>query len=361
MPTVENPRRWQHCLFTPVSCHRRYGRTVHRIVVLALPRAIAFDLATPVEVFGRVRLPDGRPGYEVLVAGGESPVDAGPLALVPGHGLEALTTADTIMLPGRDDPTAPVPGEVLDLLRTAAGRGARLASICVGAFTLAATGLLDGLRATTHWRATELFRTTYPAVRLDPAVLYVDNGSLLTSAGAAAGLDLCLHLVGRDHGAAVAADAARLAVSPVHRDGGQAQYVRGHREPTGSAPWDRVLAWIDENSHRELTLSDIADQAGMSIRTLNRRFHDQTGDTPFGWLARTRVRRAQELLEATDLEVESVGRRVGLGSASNFRATFARHTGVAPRTYRQVFRADPPTDDTAVNRRSYRDGSRLNG
>lgn len=165
---------------------------------------------------------------------------------------------------------------------------------------------------TTHWNAADLFRTTYPRVDLDPALLYVDHGSLLTSAGAAAGLDLCLHMVGRDHGAA--ADPASL---------------------------DHVLAWLDENSHCELTLDDVAARAGMSIRTLNQRFRDELDDTPFGWLTGTRVRRAQELLETSDIDVESVGRRVGLGSASNFRAVFVARVGVAPRAYRRAFRARP--------------------
>jgi transcriptional regulator GlxA family with amidase domain len=312
----------------------------HRVVVLALPGTIVFDLATPIEVFGRVRLPDGRPGYEVVVAGSAPQIEAGPLRLVPGHGLDALDTAETVVLPGREDPTAPVPEEVLRSLRAAAHRGARLASICVGAFTLAATGLLDGRRATTHWRAAELLRATHPSVDVDPAVLYVDNGQVLTSAGAAAGLDLCLYLVGRDHGAAAAADAARLAVTPVHRDGGQAQYVQRPAGPAAPASLAPVLVWLDEHCHDELTLDDIAGRAGVSIRTLNRRFHDETGDTPIRWLTRTRIRRAQELLETTDLDVESVGRRVGLRSASHFRAAFVRQAGVAPQSYRRTFRAN---------------------
>lgn len=315
---------------------------MHRVAVLALPGTIAFDLATPIEVFGRVRLPDGRTGYEVVVAGSEPEIDAGPLRLVPGHGLEALDRADTIVLPGRAEPTAPVPAEVLDQLRAAARRGARLASICVGAFTLAATGLLDGLRATTHWLAADLLRARHPLITVDPSVLYVDNGAILTSAGAAAGLDLCLYLVGRDHGAAVAADAASLAVSPVHRDGGQAQYVRRRSEPTAPASLAPLLTWLREQCHRDVGLRDIADHAGMSIRTLNRRFHEETGETPFQWLTRTRVRLAQELLETTDLEIEAVGRRVGLGSASHFRSVFVRYAGVPPRTYRRAFRVSQP-------------------
>jgi transcriptional regulator GlxA family with amidase domain len=308
---------------------------VHRVAVLALPGTIAFDLATPIEVLGRA----GAPGYRVVVAGAEPVVDAGPLQIVPGHGLEALDDADTIVLPGRSDPTAPIPAPVLERLHTAADRGCRLVSICVGAFTLAASGLLDGRRATTHWQAAELFRRTHPRVVLDPSVLYVDEGRFLTSAGAAAGVDLCLYLVGRDYGAAAAAAASRIAVSPLHRDGGQAQYVHRPTEPRASASLAPLLAWIEEHTHRDLTLAEIARHAGVSTRTLNRRFHDEIAATPIQWLTRTRIRQARELLETTDLEVEAVGRRVGLGSPSNFRSVFVRHSGVPPRHYRRNFRA----------------------
>ena len=313
---------------------------MHDVVVLALPGTIVFDLATPLEVLGRPRDWAGEPRYRVRVAAEVSPVPCGPVDLVAGEDLDALDEADTIVLPGRDDPTAPVPDAVIARLRAAHARGARLVSICVGAFTLAATGLLDGQRATTHWAATDLLRTSHPKVTVDPDVLYVDQGNLLTSAGASAGVDLCLHLMDLDHGAGAAADAARLAVSPRRRDGGQAQYIppRPHRPAESLEP---LLGWLTSQSHRELTVRDIAARAHTSERTLNRRFREETGRSPLQWLAQLRVRRAQELLESSDLGVEEIARQVGFRSISNFRATFTRHSGAAPQTYRRTFRSSP--------------------
>ena len=194
-------------------------------VVLALERVLAFDLSTPVEVFGRTRLPDGRAPYRVRVCTPANEVDAGVFAIRAPWGLDAMAGADTIVVPGLADPAAPIPVGVLKALRAAAERGTRIASICVGAFTLAASGLLDGLRATTHWAAAKNLSRLYPEVEVDADVLFVDNGQVLTSAGAAAGLDLCLHMIRQDHGSAGAADAARVAVMPLERDGGQAQYI----------------------------------------------------------------------------------------------------------------------------------------
>lgn len=311
---------------------------MHTVVVLALPDTIAFDLSTPIEIFGRVRLPAGRPGYRVLVCATEPVVTAGPLRLVTDHGLEALARADTIVVPGRNDPLAPTSTAVIDALRNAAAAGTRIASICVGAFTLAAAGLLDGRRATTHWAAADQFKIAFPAVDLDPEVLYVDSGQFVTSAGATAGVDMCLHLVRQDHGAAVAADASRLSVAPLHRDGGQAQFiVRRHSGPA-VAGLGVLLEWIEQNAHRELTLDDIASHAAMSTRTLNRRFHNETGGTPMQWLTSARIRRAQELLETTDHGIDRIAGQVGFASPTNFRAQFKRISGVAPRAYRSTFR-----------------------
>jgi transcriptional regulator GlxA family with amidase domain len=315
---------------------------MHTVAVLALPDTVAFDLATPVEVFGRVELASGEAGYRVLVCGTDSVVTAGPLSIATEHGLEALVQADTIVVPGRNDVSVETPAAVITALCEAFERGARIASICSGAFTLAATGLLDGKRATTHWRATEAFRATFPAVRLDPDVLYVDEGRVLTSAGASAGLDLCLHIVARDHGSAVAADAARLAVAPLHRSGGQAQFiVRNQARATRIAErteLDDVLAWIEREAHRDVALGDIAARAAVSVRTLNRRFQTETGQTPMQWLTGVRVRHAQQMLETTSHGVERVGREVGFASSANFREQFRRLTGVSPQNYRNTFR-----------------------
>jgi transcriptional regulator GlxA family with amidase domain len=315
---------------------------VHTVAVLSLPDIVAFDLSTPVEVFGRVALPSGEPGYRVIVCGTESVVTAGPLRIATDDGIDALASAQTIVVPGRNDVMADTPEEVVAALRAAFANGTRIASICTGALTLAATGLLDGKRATTHWLAADLFRAAFPAVQLDPDVLYVDEGQVLTSAGASAGIDLCLHMVQRDYGAAVAADAARLAVAPLHRSGGQAQFILRNRVPlkhiAEQTELDELLGWIEQEAHRDLTLGDIADRAAMSVRTVNRRFQAETGQTPMQWVTGVRVRHAQQLLESTCLGVERIGREVGFMSSANFRDQFRRLTGVSPQSYRNTFR-----------------------
>jgi transcriptional regulator GlxA family with amidase domain len=315
---------------------------MHTVAVLALPDTIAFDLTTPIEAFGRVRLPSGAPGYRVVACGSQPEVSAGPIRIATDHGLEALAEADTIVVPGLNDVSVDAPDEVLAALTAAYTRGVRIASICSGAFTLAAAGLLDGKRATTHWIVAELFRSRFPAVDLDPDVLYVDEGQVLTSAGASAGLDLCLHMIARDYGAAVAADAARLAVAPLHRSGGQAQFILRNRAAVKHiaerTELDDVLAWIEQQAHQDVTLHDIAARAAVSVRTLNRRFQAETGQTPMQWLTGVRVRHAQQLLESTAYGVEKIGREVGFTSPANFREQFRRLTGVAPLNYRNTFR-----------------------
>lgn len=311
---------------------------MHTVAVLALDGVIPFDLSTPIEVFSRTRLPGGRPAYRVRVCAPTPEVDAGAFALRAPWPLETLAEADTIVLPGVADLDAPLPPEVLDALRRAASRGTRIASICVGAFVLAATGLLDGLRATTHWTAAPALAARYPRIEVDADVLYIDNGQLLTSAGAAAGLDLCLHLIRRDHGSAVAADAARLSVMPLEREGGQAQFIVHEQPPTPhGSELEPLLRWMEENVHHELTLDEIAGRAGMSTRTLNRRFREQTGTSPLQWLHRARIRQAQYLLENTGHPVERIASQVGFGSPTAFRDRFRRVTGTSPNAYRRAF------------------------
>jgi transcriptional regulator GlxA family with amidase domain len=311
---------------------------MHTVAVLALDQVISFDLSTPIEVFTRTRLPDGRPGYQIRVCAEQPETDAGAFTLRARWGLEGLTGADTIIVPGTASPTAPLTPAVRDALRTAAQDGTRIASICVGTFPLAATGLLDGLRATTHWVAAGLLATTYPDIEVDPDVLYVDNGQILTSAGAAAGLDLCLHMIRRDYGSAVAADAARLSVMPLEREGGQAQFIVHDYPPTPrGSTLEPLLAWLQDNLGTDLTLADIAARAGTSPRTLIRRFREQTGTTPLQWLHRARVRQAQHLLESTHHTVERIGAQVGFGSPTAFRDRFKKTTGVSPHSYRRTF------------------------
>ncbi|GAA1763820.1 GlxA family transcriptional regulator [Streptomonospora arabica] len=311
---------------------------MHTVAVLALDRVIPFDLSTPIEVFTRTRLPDGRPGYQIRVCAERAEVDAGAFTLHAHWGLDGLDGADTVIVPGTAAPAAPLPPAVRDALRASAADGTRIASICSGTFPLAASGLLDGLRATTHWAAADALAAAHPAVDVDPGVLYVDNGQILTSAGAAAGLDLCLHMIRRDYGSAVAADAARLSVMPLEREGGQAQFIAHDHAPAPQGSLlEPLLAWLQDNLATDLTLADIAARAGTSTRTLIRRFRDQTGTTPLQWLHRARIRRAQHLLETTQHSVERIGGQVGFGSPTAFRDRFKRTTGVSPHTYRRSF------------------------
>lgn len=312
---------------------------MHTVAIIALDGVIPFDLATPIEVFTRSRLPDGRPGYQVRVCAEHPELDAGAFTLRAPWGLEALQDADTIIVPGIAEPLAPLPATVREALRAAAANGTRIASICTGTFPLAATGLLDGLRATTHWIAAEHLAAAYPAIDVDAGVLYVDNGQFLTSAGAAAGLDLCLHLIRKDYGSAVAAHAARLSVMPLEREGGQAQFIVHDHTPVApqGATLEPLLAWLRDNLNRDLTLPDIAAEAGLSTRTLIRRFREQTGTTPLQWLHRARVRRAQHLLETTQHPVERIATQVGFGSATAFRDRFKKTTGTSPNAYRRTF------------------------
>lgn len=311
---------------------------MHTIAILALDQVIPFDLSTPIEVFTRTRLPDGRPGYQIRVCAERPEIDAGAFSLRAPWGLEGLKGADTIIVPGTANPAVPLPSAVGDALRAAAQDGTRIASICSGTFPLAATGLLDGLRATTHWAAAGLLATAYPHVQVDPDVLYVDNGHILTSAGAAAGLDLCLHMIRTDYGSAVAADAARLSVMPLEREGGQAQFIVHDYPPTPrGGSLEPLLAWLQDNLATDLTLADIAAHAGTSTRTLIRRFREQTGTTPLQWLHRARIRQAQHLLESTHHTVERIGAQVGFGSATAFRDRFKKTTGVSPHSYRRAF------------------------
>ncbi|ORX02152.1 GlxA family transcriptional regulator [Mycolicibacillus trivialis] len=311
---------------------------MHTIAVLALHQVIPFDLSTPIEVFTRTRLPDGRPGYQIRVCAERDEIDTGTFALRAPWGLEGLKDADTIIVPGVADPTAPPSPPVIDALVSAAAAGTRVASICVGTFPLAATGLLDGLRVTTHWRAADLLTALHPGITVDPDVLYVDNGQFLASAGAAAGMDLCLHMIRCDYGSAVAADAARLSVMPLEREGGQAQFiVHDHTPSPQGSELETLLGWLQENLARDLTLTDIAAQAGTSTRTLIRRFRDQTGTTPLQWLHRARIRQAQHLLETTEHTVERIAAQVGFSSPTAFRDRFKRTAGVSPQTYRRTF------------------------
>lgn len=306
---------------------------------MAFDGVVLGDLATPCEVFGRVRGPDGRPTYEIRLCSEAPRVRSEHVTLEVPWRLSSLGRADTVIVPGLDDLDRPLPEALLRAIRRAVDRGARVASICTGAVVLAATGALDGLRATTHWLAAAELARRHPTIAVDAGVLYVDNGNVLTSAGAAAGLDLCLHMVRRDLGAEVAAHVARAAVMPLERAGGQAQFIV-HPPPTSDGTSiATLLAWLEQNLHRDLSLAVIARRAAMSTRSLSRHFREQVGATPAQWVTGARVRRAQRLLETTNLAVERVAADAGFGSAAVLRQRFGEIVGTSPLAYRRCFKA----------------------
>ncbi len=310
----------------------------HLVAVVAAQNVISFDLATPLETFRGVRCADGTAPYRVVVCGVARTIRTADFEIRVRAGLEALARAQTIIVPGIGDLDAPAPPALVAALRSAAARGARIASICSGAFLLAATGLLDGRRATTHWRAAAELARRYPEIDVDPNVLFVDEGDLLTSAGATAGLDVCLHLIRRDFGAAVAANAARLAVVALEREGGQAQFIVAPPLPSDGESLAPLVTWVEQNLHRDLSLAALARRAAMSTRTLSRRFHEQMGTTPAQWVTHARVRRAQQLLETTGHPVERVANLVGMSSPTTLRVQFQQIVGTSPKTYRRAFR-----------------------
>ena len=316
----------------------KYGnnQAMHKIAVLALHGVVPFDLSIPCDVFSRVRAPGLQDAYEVRVCGEARDVKAGLFDIRTQWGLSDVADADTVIVPGISHPMMPIADEVLQVLRHAHGRGARIASICSGAFVLAAAGVLDGLRATTHWLAAPQLASRYPKVRVDANVLFVDNGQVLTSAGAAAGLDLCLHMVRADCGAAAALNAARLAVMPLEREGGQAQFIV-NEAPTSPEALQPLLTWLADNLQQPLGLEDIAQQAATSTRTLSRRFLEQVGTTPLQWVLAQRVRRAQQLLETSAMSIEQVATETGFRSAAAFRDRFSKVVGASPQAYRRTF------------------------
>jgi transcriptional regulator GlxA family with amidase domain len=315
----------------------------HVVAVAVTDHAPIFELAILCEVFGIARTDLADPWYELrLCAAHPGPVrTAQGLLMQTPYGLDDLVEADTVIAAAMCRPfQVEPPPSLVAALKTAYARGARIAAICSGAYALAEAGLLDDRPATTHWMYTDEFATRYPAVKLDPGVLYVDDGQILTSAGTGAGIDLCLHLVELDFGAAVANSVARRMVVPPHRDGGQAQYVQATRGvPAVAAGLGPVLDWAREHLADPLTVADLAERARMGQRTFVRRFAETTGTSPLRWLTIERVRLAQQLLETTDEPVERIAQEVGFGTAANLRQHFSRATSVPPQTYRRVFRS----------------------
>jgi AraC family transcriptional activator FtrA len=319
------------------------GRT-HRVVIPLTSNIPIFEAAVACEVFGRTRQEFPVPWwYDVVLCRGQSePLrTAEGLSLDNGRGLEELERADTIIVPACADLQGDPPRELLDGLRAAHARGVRIASICTGAFTLAAAGLLDGRRATTHWMHGGELTQRWPSVQLDENVLYTQDGQIFTSAGECAGLDLCLHLVRLDHGSRIANALARRMVLPPHRDGGQAQYIDTTvvaGEPAALGP---VLDWARAHLDEPLTIDDLAAHAAMSRRTFQRHFRSVTATTPLQWLLHARIARARELLETTDETVDRIAQRCGFTTAHSLRSHFTRINGVGPGRYRRTFRPTP--------------------
>jgi transcriptional regulator GlxA family with amidase domain len=329
---------------------------MHTVTAVINQGCLTFDLAVPCEIFGWDRSYLGVDWYDFAVVAADPP----PIRTVTGftidtpHRLDALESADTIVIPGWSDPDVRPSPDLVDALRAAYERGARLASICVGAFVLAEAGLLDRRPATTHWAFADTFRARYPAVRLDPKVLYVDDGQVLTSAGTAAGIDLCLHLVRLDHGAEVANGVARMVVMPPHREGGQAQYIdQPITAPGRGSELHPTLEWALAHLAEPLSVDALARHAAMSPRTFARRFRQLTGTTPGEWLLEQRLALARRLLETSDQTVEWVAHHCGFGSAATLRHRFAERLGTSPRAYRSTFRggreraSDVPSVDGA--------------
>jgi AraC family transcriptional activator FtrA len=313
----------------------------HRVVALTPPGIAPFELGIVVETFGLDRPELDVPWwYELVVAAerpGPHPATSGGFSFVVEHGLEALAAADTIVVPGwHGEPSR----AVVDAVRAAHDRGARLVSICSGVFLLAAAGVLDGQEAATHWRYAAALAERHPAITVNAGVLYVDGGDVMTSAGSAAGIDLCLHIVRRDHGSRVANTVARRMVIPPHRDGGQAQLIEA---PVAVRPDDdpiaAVMTWALERLDRPLDLDTLAGRAYMSVRTFSRRFRRATGTTPGRWLLEQRVRASLELLETTDAPIEVVADRVGFATAATYRHHFAALMRTTPTGYRRAFAA----------------------
>jgi transcriptional regulator GlxA family with amidase domain len=320
----------------------------HRIAVLALPGVVPFELSMPARIFGAARDPrhGNRPLYEVVTC----TVDGGPVrtdadySISVDHDASVLATADSVVIP---------PSHALEQIVDSGGilaepvlralkeirPGTRLIAICTGAFVFAAASLLDGRPAATHWHEAGTLQAMFPNVRVDSDVLYIDDGDVLTSAGAAAGIDLCLHVIRRDHGSAVANLAARVCVVPPRREGGQAQYVQRPVPAADDGGTAATRAWAIEHLGRPLSLAELAAHAGTSVRTFTRRFRDETGLSPGTWLAAQRLDYARHLLEDSDLSVDQVAERAGLGTGANLRQQMKLASGVSPTAYRRAFRS----------------------
>lgn len=313
----------------------------HVVSVLAFDGMAPFELGSVVEVFGQPRAELGVPWYDLRVCSlGREPMRAvGDFTMTVENGVDVFAAADTVMVVAVPDARGEVPPELVVALREAHERGARLVSICSGVFALAAAGLLDGREATTHWQYVELLRRRYPRIRVNPDVLYIDGDDILTGAGNAAGLDLCLHLVRKDHGARIANSVARQLVVPPHREGGQAQFVEAAVcEPTADNGVARAMAWVLDHLAEPITVADMARQARLAPRTLIRHFNRRTGTSPLRWVIAQRIMASLPPLEHSTMSIEEIGAAVGFDSPVTFRHHFTRAMKTSPSAYRRTFR-----------------------
>ena len=333
--------------------HRNSGQTanvcqnlaMHRVVVLALPGVAPFELAIPSRLFGAAIDAEGNPLYAVTTCtlDGLPVATAADYAITVDHDHTVLTAADTVVIPpstdGRtwgEERNLPLPlSEALELIQP----GTRVMAICTGSFVLAAAGLLHGRPVTTHWRESDRLQRLYPDLSVNPDVLFIDDGNVLTSAGVSAGIDLCLHVIRRDHGCEIANEAARSCVVPPWRDGGQAQYIRRPVAEPASTTTSHARVWALKHLHRPVVLAELAAQSNMSVRTFSRRFRDELGLSPMTWLTQQRVERARQLLESTNLPIDRVAEEAGFGSAGSLRQHLLTSSGVSPNAYRRTFHA----------------------
>jgi AraC family transcriptional regulator, transcriptional activator FtrA len=313
---------------------------LRRVAVIMLDQVAAFELGVLCEVFGTDRTADGFPGYEFMTCS----IDGGPVTtrsgftITPSHDIGAVEDVDLIAVPAYPIGT-PAPPKIASALRRAVDRGASVLSVCSGAFLLGEAGLLDGRRCTTHWNYADELARRFPRAEVDPNVLYVVDGQVMTSAGTASGIDLCLHLVRAEHGSAVATALARRMIVPPHRSGGQAQYIEAPMPQTADAPTlEPLLAWLVTALDQPHTVESLAERAHMSERTFARRFRAETGATPHDWLTAQRLLLARRLLEDTELGIEAIATRCGFGNAATLRHHFSRRLGATPQAYRATFK-----------------------
>jgi transcriptional regulator GlxA family with amidase domain len=314
---------------------------MHRVVALCLEGVVAFDLAAPAQAFTVAVSAGGEPHYEFSTCsldGGELTSTTG-FGVVPAGDVSLLERADTIVVPAYFDVFSAPPAKAIEALREAAERGARVISVCTGAFALAHAGLLDGRRATTHWAFAEEMAARFPTVTVDAAALYVDEGAVMTSAGLSAGIDLCLHVIRADCGAAVGERVARHMVAAPHREGGQAQFIERPMATADATPssLEKTRRWAAERLHEPLDVAAMARHASVSPRTFARRFRGETGTTPLQWLLNQRVQEARRLLEETDLPIDAIAWQAGFGTAASLREHFRRATATTPTAYRRSF------------------------